>query len=122
MVPQLKYFLLVLFLMGILKFQLKAHAVPKRRDVRDRRCIDGERLFQEAKCAVCHTSVFKTAEKLRNFYNWQTRLFTLILIFCYTIWERDWPTTDQLFKLVAEIGEHRFCGEEGYPRNYQGVS
>ena len=52
MVPQLKYFLLVLFLMGILKFQFKALAVTKRRDVRDRRYIDGDRLFQEAKRAV----------------------------------------------------------------------
>ncbi len=66
MVPQLKYLLPVLFLMRILKFQLQALAVPKGRDVRDRRFIDGERLFQEAKCAVCHSPVLKMAEQFKK--------------------------------------------------------
>ena len=66
MVPQLKYLLPVLFLMRILKFQLQALAVPKGRDVRDRRFIDGERLFQEAKYAVCHSPVLKMAEQFKK--------------------------------------------------------
>lgn len=50
-----------------LEFWTLALAVPARRNVQDAQFQRGERLFSEAKCAVCHVPEMKTAEQFPAF-------------------------------------------------------
>jgi CxxC motif-containing protein (DUF1111 family) len=51
----------------VLEFWTQALAVPARRNVQDAQFQRGERLFSEAKCAVCHVPEMKTAERFPAF-------------------------------------------------------
>ena len=50
-----------------LEFWSQALAVPARRNVTDPDFKRGEKLFDEAKCAVCHTPTMKTASEFKSF-------------------------------------------------------
>jgi CxxC motif-containing protein (DUF1111 family) len=58
-------------------------AVPARRNVKDPKFKQGEQLFVEAKCAVCHVPELKTAEKVPHFKmleNQKVRAYTDLLL------------------------------------------
>jgi CxxC motif-containing protein (DUF1111 family) len=64
-------------------FWEQALAVPARRNVKDPRFKQGEKLFVEAKCSVCHVPELKTAEKvphLKMLENQKVRAYTDLLL------------------------------------------
>jgi CxxC motif-containing protein (DUF1111 family) len=66
-----------------LEFWSLALAVPARRNMSDADVQRGEKLFEQAKCAVCHVPEMKTAEtfpKLKQLANQTFRAYTDLLL------------------------------------------